>query len=135
MIELIRTQPANITATSSKMKEYTKLANAVFDYRTPYEVLIAKRYPGASFAVFDVNSLMTDIYNRPSEYLQAPANVTHVFYSCDLTGQKCADEPGKEIDQFMWYDELHPSAKVDEVIGHEFVKVVKGTSDYATYWS
>ncbi|RDL31766.1 Carbohydrate esterase family 16 protein [Venustampulla echinocandica] len=127
-------KPANITEVSGKMKQYTKLANSIFDYRTPYELLVAKRYPGASFAIFDVNSLMTDIYNKPSEYLQAPANVTHAYSFCDITGANCVTEPGTELNQFMWFDELHPSAKVDEVIGQEFVKIVKGTSDYTTYW-
>lgn len=34
----------------------------------------------------------------------------------------------------MWYDELHPSERTDQVIAKEFAKVVKGLSSYATYW-
>jgi hypothetical protein len=51
------------------MKEYTKLVNEIFSYRTPFELLIAKRYPGVSVAIFDVNSFITNIYNNPTGYL------------------------------------------------------------------
>lgn len=115
------------------MKEYTKLANDIFAYRTPYELLVAKRYPGASFAVFDTNSLLTDVYNNPAEYFTSPANVTGNYYLCDATGANCHDNSGT-LHQYMWYDELHPSERTDQIIAAEFVKVVKGTSAYATYW-
>ncbi|KAF4620165.1 hypothetical protein G7Y89_g14656 [Cudoniella acicularis] len=112
--------PANISEVSGKMKEYTKLVNNVFTYRTPYELLIAKRYPGASIAIYDVNSFMTDIYNNPSAYLAAPANVTAPYHSCDATGTKCTDASSVGLDHYMWYDDLHPSQKTDEAIAHEF---------------
>ncbi len=38
------------------------------------------------------------------------------------------------LDHFLWFDELHPSERADQVIAREFVNVVKGTSKYATYW-
>ena len=71
--------------------------NAIYNYRTPFEVVIEKNWPGASFAIFNVNGLvsateeadfvgvvanqrpqMTDIYNNPAQYLNgtAPLNVT-----------------------------------------------------------
>ena len=66
------------------MKEYTKTVNSLFNYRVPFEILIAQRYPGASMAIYDVNSLITDIYNNPTEYLASPANVTGQFSLCDV---------------------------------------------------
>lgn len=122
-----------MTASSSKVKEYTKLVNDIFDYRTPFELLIARRYPGASFAVFDVNTLITDIYNHPQNYLSSPANVTGQYNLCDVTGANCVKQK-RSLDHFLWYDELHPSERTDEVIAHEFVNVVAGKSKYATYW-
>ncbi|KAL5331013.1 hypothetical protein ACEPPN_000540 [Leptodophora sp. 'Broadleaf-Isolate-01'] len=117
-----------------KMKEYTYLVNSVSSYRTPYELLIAKRYPGASFAVFDVHSLITGIYNNPSKYLASPANVTGQYYVCDVaTGSKCTSS-SLSLDHYLWYDELHPSEKTDQVIAKEFAKVVNGSSTLATYW-
>jgi len=127
------TQPANATEISYKMKEYTMLVNSIFNYRTPYEVLIAKRYPGASFAVYDVHSLLTDIYNHPSQYLTTPANVTAPYYLCAVSGNNCTTS-SLSLDHFMWYDELHPSEQTDKAIAREFANVVKGGSKYATYW-
>ena len=115
------------------MKEYTALVNSLFTYRTPYELLIAKRYPGASFAVYDVNSFITDIYNHPNQYLSSPANVTSPYYLCDLTGANCKTA-SLGLDHYLWYDELHPSQQTDKAIAREFVNVVKGTSKYAAYW-
>ena len=117
------------------MKEYTQMVNDVFDYRTPFELLVAKRYPGASFAVFDVNSFMTYVYNNPAAYFASPANVTGQYYLCDVaTGSICTSQTSIGASHFFWYDELHPSQQTDEAIAHEFVNVVRGTSKYATYW-
>lgn len=49
----------NITEISHRMREQVIALNQVFDYRTPYELLIAKRYPGARFAVMDTYSLVS----------------------------------------------------------------------------
>jgi phospholipase/lecithinase/hemolysin len=114
------------------MKEYTFLVNSVFEYRTPYELLVAKRYPGASFAVFDVHSLMTDMYYNPTAYFPSPANVTGQYYLCP-PGGTCSTST-MPMDHFLWYDELHPSEQADKAIAAEFVKVVAGSSKYAAYW-
>lgn len=131
-------KPSNISEISGKMKEYTKLVNNIFSYRTAYEVLIAKRYSGASFAIFDVNTLMTDIYNNPTRYLDSPANVTGQYITCDVNAvdwwNACTAQVGREASQFLWYDELHPSERTDTVIAKEFVKIIEGTSKYASYW-
>ncbi|RDW79502.1 carbohydrate esterase family 16 protein [Coleophoma cylindrospora] len=120
--------PSNTSEISGKMKEYTQLVNTIFDYRVPFELQIAKRYPGAKIAIFDINSLMTDMYNNPTEYFTAPANVTGAYTDCG--GSSCP----YSLDHFLWYDELHPSQRSDEIIAIEFAKVVDGSSTYATYW-
>ncbi|KAH8659248.1 GDSL lipase/esterase [Tricladium varicosporioides] len=127
-------KPANTSEVSGKMKEYTQLVNTIFDYRTPYEFVLAKRYPGASIAIFDVNKLMTDMYNNPTAYFTSPANVQNSYHVCDTTGANCTDATSVGLDHYMWYDDLHPSQKTDEGIAKEFVNVVKGSSKYATYW-
>ena len=116
------------------MKEYTTLVNTIFSYRTPYELKVANRYPDANIAIYDVHSLITDIYNNPDEYLATPANVTGQYYLCDVTQTVCTSQSSVGLDHFLWYDELHPSQKTDEIIAGEFVNVVKGTSKFATYW-
>jgi len=128
-------KPSNISEISGKIKEYTSLVNSIFDYRTPYELVIAKRYPGASIAIFDVHSLITDIYNNPTEYLASPANVTGQYHRCEPDDTSvCTDQSDIGLTHFLWYDELHPSQTTDETIAREFANVVKGTSKYATYW-
>ncbi|KAE8447780.1 hypothetical protein EG329_010174 [Mollisiaceae sp. DMI_Dod_QoI] len=127
-------KPSNISEYSGKMKEYTSLVNTIFDYRTPYELKVSKRYPGASIAIYDVHSLLTDIYYNPTAFgLTAPAIVDHPYYVCDLSGNNCVPS-SISLDHYMWYDELHPSQQTDEAIAKEFVNVVKGSSKYATYW-
>jgi phospholipase/lecithinase/hemolysin len=117
------------------MREYTQLVNSIFEYRTPYEMLVARRYPGASIAIFDVHSLLTDIYINPTDYLTSPANVTGQYFLCDVaTGSICTSQTDIGLDHFLWYDELHPSQQTDKTIAKEFANVVKGTSKYATYW-
>ncbi|CZS97212.1 related to GDSL lipase/acylhydrolase family protein [Rhynchosporium agropyri] len=130
-------KPTNTTEISYKMKEYTSLVNSIFRFRTPFEVQVAKRYPGASFAVFDVHSLLTEIYHNPTEYLSSPANVEGMYATCvPVSGPAIVDciKSSLSLDHFFWYDELHPSERVDQFIAKEFEKVVAGSSDYATYW-
>ena len=52
------TKPENITEISYRMQNQVLLVDEVFKYRTPYAVELAHRYPGASFAIFDVWSLV-----------------------------------------------------------------------------
>jgi hypothetical protein len=52
-------KPKNHTQISYKMLEEVVSANAIFEYRTPVAVELRKRYPGASFAIYDVNSLVS----------------------------------------------------------------------------
>ncbi|KAJ9629894.1 hypothetical protein H2203_002278 [Taxawa tesnikishii (nom. ined.)] len=125
----------NITEISYRMMEQVETVNAIYDYRTPFAAVISDKYPGAHFAVYDVNALMTDIYNNPSEYLNGtqPLDVESYAHKCNTSGADCvlAASP----DSFMWYDELHPSEQTERVVARTFVDVVKGTSKWATYWS
>ncbi|KAF2805663.1 GDSL lipase/acylhydrolase family protein [Mytilinidion resinicola] len=128
-------KPANITQVSYRMWETVVGVNAIFAARTPLELLVKRRYPGARFAVFDVNSLITDIWNHPDTYLNgtAPANATGFVQHCDLTGSDCTLDASP--DSFLWFDELHPSQQADRVIAKAFVDVVEGQSKWATYWA
>ena len=51
-------KPDNHTAIAEQMKEYVTTVNDVYKYQLPYEVVLASRYPGSSFALFDVYSLV-----------------------------------------------------------------------------
>lgn len=52
-------KPSNLTDVSERMTEYTTSLNTIFDYRTPVEVLLNNRYPGAKIAMFDVNRIVS----------------------------------------------------------------------------
>ncbi|GFF52411.1 GDSL Lipase/Acylhydrolase family protein [Aspergillus udagawae] len=122
---------SNITRPSEKMRQYVTMVNAVYDYQTPYDVVVADRYPHSRFAVYDVHALMTDIWANPSHYLNgtAPYNVASSVYRC---GSPCA--PNAVRDSYLWYDDLHPSEQTDRIIAREFVNLVKGKSKWAKNW-
>jgi len=96
------------------MKEYTTSVNTIWSYRVPFEMLIARRYPDAEMAIFDVHSLMTDIYNHLAAYsaTSTPLNVTGFDQHCSISG--CTTVGA--VDDFMWFDELHPSERTDQII-------------------
>ena len=52
-------KPKNLTDVYERMHEYTTSLNTIFKYRTPVEMLLNKRYPGAKLALFDVNKLVS----------------------------------------------------------------------------
>ncbi|OOQ83027.1 putative GDSL-like lipase/acylhydrolase [Penicillium brasilianum] len=118
---------SNLTQISETMREYSILVNAVYNYQIPYELKVADRYAKSQFALFDVHSLMSDIWNRPSVYLNGtvPLNVTGYAAGCSTS--VCTSK--SSWDSYMWYDELHPSEQTDRIIAREFVEVLKGRID------
>ncbi|KAK0659761.1 hypothetical protein QBC41DRAFT_44654 [Cercophora samala] len=123
----------NITQYSQKIKQYTTNVNTIFDYGVPFQVAVKSRWPKATFDLFDVHSLLVDIYNQPRNFLDAPYNVTGYYRHCSSTGGDCVDQTALGgLSGFMWYDELHPSAKTDEIIADHFLDVVAGKSKYGT---
>ncbi|KAG9531219.1 SGNH hydrolase, partial [Aureobasidium melanogenum] len=127
-------KPANITEVWGRMLETVTTVNDVYKYRTPYEVLLAKEFPGAHFALMDMYGLMTDMYNNPSEYLNGTnPTVTGYVNHCTTNGTDCVAAPNP--DSYMWYDPLHPSEQTDRNIARAFIDVVNGNSKWATYYS
>ncbi|GAB7352044.1 hypothetical protein MBLNU459_g2554t2 [Dothideomycetes sp. NU459] len=128
-------KPANLTEIHYRMLEQVVLVNAVYAYRTPFALDIARRYPGARFAVMDMYGLFADIHAHPAQYLNgtAPLNVTGFDQHCNLTGGDCVRSA--DPDSFLWFDELHPSEQTERVIARTFVDVVRGVSPWASYWA
>ncbi|KAF2264039.1 hypothetical protein CC78DRAFT_602707 [Lojkania enalia] len=125
----------NITEISYRIYASVTTLNDVFKYRTPFEVEVISRWDGIKLADFDVNALVTDIWENPAGYLNGtlPANVTGIINQCDLEENNCQEKTSK--DSYLWYDELHPSEQADRVIAREFVSVLGGESKWARYWS
>ncbi|EPE03136.1 acetyl esterase [Ophiostoma piceae UAMH 11346] len=125
----------NETEYANKMLQYTTSINTIFDYGAPFNLLVKHRWRGASVSLFNVHQLLADIYQRPDGYLSAPANSTGYFYHCDAVNTTdCTYAPGT-IDNYLFYDELHPSPKTDSIIADNFLDVVAGVSKYGTTYS
>ncbi|KAL1871024.1 hypothetical protein VTK73DRAFT_2333 [Phialemonium thermophilum] len=103
----------NMTEYSQKIKEYTTSVNAIFDYGVPFHLLVKNRWPGASFTIFNVHQLLTDIHSNPARYLDPPANETGWYHHCNpANNSDCTDVSDiGPASSFQWYDELHPSEK------------------------
>ncbi|KIW82352.1 hypothetical protein Z517_05379 [Fonsecaea pedrosoi CBS 271.37] len=134
-------KPANHTEIAYTMRQFTTTVNNVFKYQTPYELLVAKRYPGAHFALFDTHALITDIYNSPTQYLNGTGvakggeSVWGYENHCTVDQKTCVQrQNGTNPDGYLWFDELHPSEQTDRIIAQNFVQVLNGTSKYATYY-
>lgn len=125
---------SNITEISYRIAENVATVNSIFSYRTPFEVIVEKRWPGAQIANFDVHGLIADIWHNPAGYLNgtAPLNVTGVIDQCDVNGKNCVVKESR--DSYLWYDELHPSEQTSRVVAREFVGVLGGGSKWAKYW-
>ncbi|KAI1328242.1 carbohydrate esterase family 16 protein [Xylariaceae sp. FL0255] len=126
----------NVTEYQQKIREYTTTVNTVLDCGSPFNLLINKRWPGASVTIFNVHQVILDIRNSPEKYLSAPANVTG-FYAdqCSVASTAGCVDTNYPLSSFLWYDSLHPSQATEEVVGNEFAKAAHGTSTYATYYS
>lgn len=106
---------ANHTSIAETMHEFTSTVNNVFKYQTPFEALVAKRYPAAHFAVFDTYSLISDIYNSPGQFLNGTGvkkggeSVWGYEHHCNVNQTVCTKQSnGTNPDGYLWFDELHP---------------------------
>ncbi|KAI0389581.1 carbohydrate esterase family 16 protein [Xylariaceae sp. FL0594] len=119
----------------AKIKEYTTTVNKVYEYGVPFQLLVQKRWPGASFAILDTHQILSDIHDNPDKYLSKPAHVKDFYYTCPdpNSGDGCSASKDP-LSSFLWYDSLHPSSRADEIIGTELAKAVAGKSSYATYY-
>jgi len=104
----------NITEYGQKIKEYSTSVNTMFEYAVPVFYSLKDRWPKATVDLFDVHSLLLDIYNKPAQFLPAPSNSSGYYHHCPPAGSPCVDQPDSP-DGYMWYDELHPSNKTSEL--------------------
>ena len=63
-------KPKNHTLLNGRMIQEVATVNAIFKYRTPYAVELKNRYPGASFAVYNVHDLVSSGPNLNTEYIR-----------------------------------------------------------------
>ena len=104
----------NITEYGQKIKEYSTSVNTIYSYAVPVMMGLKDRWPKATFDLFDVHSLLEDIYAQPKKFLEAPYNASGYYHHCAASGSDCVDQPGS-LNGYLWYDELHPSNKTSEL--------------------
>ncbi|KIV81975.1 hypothetical protein PV11_04121 [Exophiala sideris] len=124
-------KPSNLTQIAARIQRDAASVNEIFRYKTPYELLIAQRYPGSDFALFDTWRMFTDIHNNPRLYLNGTAEPTVSDWShhCSVAGANCVHRHNNTSpDSFMWWDELHPSEQVHRVLAGEIVTLLNGSS-------
>ncbi|KAK5998379.1 Acetylesterase [Cladobotryum mycophilum] len=121
----------NTTELQVKIQQYTTSANTMFETGVPYYLLTKRRWPGATFSVFDVHSLLLDLRADPQKWFTAPYNVTWSWKGCGDNGCYQSNDPKTS---YMWYDEVHISGRTSEIVGTEFLEVVKGKSKYGSYY-
>jgi phospholipase/lecithinase/hemolysin len=90
----------NMTEYAYKMFEYSTSVNRLFDIGAEYHLLLKKRWPGATFTVFDVNSLFQDIRADPVKFLDQPANATYPWRRC-VTGSDCKTSE-LPLSNYLW---------------------------------
>lgn len=123
----------NQTEYQYKMLEYTQLNSRLFEYGVAYETLAKARWPGATFDILDVNSLLSNMYHNPSQYLESPANATGYYYHCEANNSSICTTSSQPLDTFLWFDPLHPSNKTHTMIAREFVNLIAGNSSYGIH--
>ena len=52
-------KPKNHTLINQRMLEQVVTVNSIYEYRTPFEAMISRKYPGAQFALYDVHGLVS----------------------------------------------------------------------------
>ncbi|KAF4468145.1 acetyl esterase [Fusarium albosuccineum] len=124
----------NTTALSEKMRQYVTSINTITKQGAAFHLKVQKRWPGATFVVFDAHQVLLDILANLEEYLDAPADVLGVYNKCKVEMEDCTPSE-KPMSSFAFYDELHISERVSEVVAEKFVEAINGKSKYATYWS
>ncbi|KAM4057933.1 acetylesterase [Hirsutella rhossiliensis] len=114
----------NVTEFRDKLRQYTTAVNTMFEYGVPFHL---RRWPDAVFSLLDAHAIVTDVHADPAGYLDAPANATAPYRRCT---QACVNAP-EPLSSFVWFDELHPSERMQEIFAKHFTDlVVHGRSKY-----
>lgn len=87
----------------AKIKEYTTTVNTIFDYGVPFQLLVEKRWPGASFIIFNTHQILLDIHDKPEKYLSKPAHITGFYYTCpDPASEEGCSASEDPLSSFLW---------------------------------
>lgn len=90
----------NMTEYAYKMFEYSTSVNTLFDIGAEYHLVLKKRWPGATFTIFDVHSLFLDIRADPGRFLDQPVNTTYPWHRC-ITGSDCT-RSALPLANYLW---------------------------------
>ncbi|QRV79368.1 carbohydrate esterase family 16 protein [Ceratobasidium sp. AG-Ba] len=129
--------PRNNTEWSLFIAELVRSGNELQALRTKY--IAPGRFPGARFGIFDSFRLFKDIYEKPQDYLVGPTyNVTGVIQTCRYPPGNstlvCEAEPYAVRNSYMWWNELHPSERVHDIVAQNVIKALKGQGPFVQWY-
>ncbi|KAH8651473.1 hypothetical protein BGZ61DRAFT_375359 [Ilyonectria robusta] len=96
----------------NEMRRYKSSFNTIFDYGLPFQLLVQKRWSGSTVAIFDTNTLLTNIFAEPGRYLEARRLTRRVSTTCGILKRELVDTPSMlPLNSFIWYHPVHPSER------------------------
>lgn len=91
----------NTVEMAQKMRQYSTSVNTMMETGGPFNLLLKKRWPQATLAIFDVHSLLLDLYSNPQLHYSSPANSTGYYNVCPTSMTNCVTSK-KPRSSFMW---------------------------------
>ncbi|PHH88816.1 hypothetical protein CDD83_6997 [Cordyceps sp. RAO-2017] len=118
----------DVAAYVERMRLATVEVNAKLRDDMPVQVQESHRWPDADVTLLDAHAIFTDVLAQPDAYLDAPADVTTPKRVCL---DQCVESPNP-LSSFMWYDELHPAEKMEQILSQSFNNNIHGRDMYGT---
>ena len=84
------------------MREATQAVNTVFEYGAPFHLLVKRRWPDASFTLFDVHTLLADLMDDPKPYFDEPADAKGFYYQCAGASDSDCKPSRLPMSSFVW---------------------------------
>ncbi|MDD5389311.1 MAG: SGNH/GDSL hydrolase family protein [Gallionellaceae bacterium] len=104
-------------ASSAGTRAYMSALNAQFNSELAAALAsLGSANPGVDITSFDTNTLFQDIYGNAAAY-----GFNYTTTSC--VGDGCYTTAGL-ADQYMFWDNVHPSARLNQIVGNAFAKAV-----------
>ncbi|EJD42604.1 hypothetical protein AURDEDRAFT_199615 [Auricularia subglabra TFB-10046 SS5] len=128
----------NTTEWSIFVSELTRTGNALSRLMLRD---LAPQLPCSRIGLSDSHALFTDMHRHPARYFNgtAPLNVTGSISACvfqandDMDTASYSTATGTDADNFLWFDQLHPSEQADRMVAEAVAAAMKGSTRWTTW--
>ncbi|KAL4931761.1 uncharacterized protein BDV17DRAFT_288347 [Aspergillus undulatus] len=107
---------------NTPLTQYATSNNTMLRQGLPYQGVLEKRWPGATFSFLYVYTLMSDILESPEEYLESPAETKDIFRFCEEDSAWTARAVSSARGHWLDISE--------EFVAQEFIRLLQGGSKY-----